>query len=97
MIFCYKNTKSRPSSSLQDFLWLEISIFRIFVNFLEFEIPTAVSARITEWFNRNDAAESRASEASTATDSNLDDIREKAKNRIKGKGLLFGNFLKTGV
>ena len=25
----------------------------------EFEIPTAVSARITEWFNRNDAAESR--------------------------------------
>ena len=68
--------------------------FKIFVPFSkiptpdqaepEFEIPTAVSARITEWFNRNEAAESRASDISTATDSNLDDIREKAKTRIKG-------------
>ena len=37
--------------------------------FLEFEIPVAVSARITEWFNRNDMAESRNSENSNVTDS----------------------------
>lgn len=49
----------------------------------EFEIPVAVSARITEWFTRNEMAESRNSGTSTATDSNLDDIREKAKTRIK--------------
>ena len=78
------------------FFGSKFPFLEILSNFLEFEIPTAVSARITEWFNRNDAAESRASEASTATDSNLDDIREKAKNRIKGKGLLFGYFLESG-
>ena len=50
---------------------------------LDFEIPSAVSARITEWFNRNEMAESRNSETSNGTDSNLEDIREKAKNRLK--------------
>jgi len=49
----------------------------------DFEIPSAVSARITEWFNRNEMAESRNSETSNGTDSNLEDIREKAKNRLK--------------
>ena len=52
-------------------------------NSLDFEIPSAVSARITEWFNRNEMAESRNSETSNGTDSNLEDIREKAKNRLK--------------
>lgn len=51
----------------------------------DFEIPSAVSARITEWFNRNEMAESRNSETSNGTDSNLEDIREKAKNRLKQK------------
>ena len=50
---------------------------------LDFEIPSAVSARITEWFNRNEMAESRNSETSNGTDSNLEDNREKAKNRLK--------------
>ena len=56
--------------------------YTFFTN-LDFEIPSAVSARITEWFNRNEMAESRNSETSNGTDSNLEDIREKAKNRLK--------------
>lgn len=46
----------------------------------EYDVPLEVNQRITEWFTRNEAAQSRQSEA---TDTNLEDIRQKAKDRIK--------------
>ena len=48
----------------------------------EYEIPTEVNQRISEWFSRNEQAQSRQSEAN---DNNLEDIRQKAKDRIKEK------------
>jgi len=47
----------------------------------EYEVPSDVTNRVSEWFSRNDAAQSRQSEP--ATDNNLEDIRQKAKDRIK--------------
>ena len=46
----------------------------------EYDVPLEVNQRISEWFTRNEAAASRQSEA---TDTNLEDIRQKAKDRIK--------------
>lgn len=48
----------------------------------EYDVPKEVNQRITEWFSRNEAAQSRQSEAN---ESNLEDIRQKAKDRIKEK------------
>ena len=48
----------------------------------EYEIPKCVNDRISDWFNRNDQATSRQSEVA---DTNLEDIRQIARNRIAEK------------
>lgn len=46
----------------------------------DYNVPRDVTDRVSEWFDRNDAAQSRQSDAK---EENLEDIRQKAKERLE--------------